>query len=255
MRFSTLATLFFASAAIAAPAAPAPADAEISKKSFFPTKSDSSENSEGYGGSGGEEEPVPTGAAAFGESLKTIAANINTTNQTLNEFSGGLKGIAQLLKIQSETTALGDSIQNSTAIANATGRISLADSTTVGQQFLTLQPQIDSLLDNIKSKRPEFQNAGFGLIDVVSLLRSNIQEQQEYAKELGDATIAMLDPSLTSIATPVNDEIQNRFEQTIDAYGGRGGLIQIPPGLIGLLTGGGGGGDSGSGGFGGIGGN
>lgn len=70
-------------------------------------------------------------------------------------------------------------------------------------------------------------------------------------------TIAMLDPSLTSIATPVNDEIQNRFEQTIDAYGGRGGLIQIPPGLIGLLTGGGGGGggDSGSGGFGGIGGN
>lgn len=67
-------------------------------------------------------------------------------------------------------------------------------------------------------------------------------------------TIAMLDPSLTSIATPVNDEIQNRFEQTIDAYGGRGGLIQIPPGLIGLLTGGGGG-DSGSGGFGGIGGN
>ncbi|KAH7030025.1 hydrophobic surface binding protein A-domain-containing protein [Macrophomina phaseolina] len=231
MRFGTLATLFFASAAIAAPTAPAPAEAEMSKRLFFPSQDDSS------GSYGDGEKAVPTGVAAFTESLTTIAANVNATNQTLNDFSGGLKGIAQLLKIQSQTTKLGEAIQNSTAIANATGRLSLADSTTVGQQFLQLQPQIESLLANIRAKRPEFDNAGFGLIDVVSLLRSNIEQQKEYATALGDATIALLDPSLTSIATPVNQQIQAAFDDTIAAYQGRGGLIEIPPGLIGLLTG------------------
>lgn len=60
-------------------------------------------------------------------------------------------------------------------------------STTVGQKFLELEPQIFSLLDNIKAKRPEFDNAGFGLIDVIGLLRQNLQEQQQSAKALGEA--------------------------------------------------------------------
>ncbi|OJD30229.1 antigenic cell wall galactomannoprotein [Diplodia corticola] len=182
-----------------------------------------------------EDAPVPTGAAAFGEALGTIGDNLKTTNETLNEYSGGLKGIGQLLKIQSATSDLGDAISNATAVAKATGQLSLADSATVGQQFLQLQPQINSLLDNIMSKRAEFQNAGFGLIDVISLLRSNLEEQKQESKELGDATIAILDPSLTSVATPINEEIQTKFDDAIAAYQGRGGLITIPPGLIGLL--------------------
>ncbi|KAL1618391.1 hypothetical protein SLS56_010581 [Neofusicoccum ribis] len=231
MRFSTLASLLFASAAIAAPALPVDVETAISKR-------DDSAGS--YGGKGGGEESVPTGAAALTESLGTIETELKNTNDSVNAFSGGLKGIGQLLKIQSATTELGDAISNSTEIAKATGNLTLADSTTVGQKFLELEPQIFSLLDNIKAKRPEFDNAGFGLIDVIGLLRQNLQEQQQSAKALGEATVAILDPSLTSTATPVNNDIQTRFSETIAAYQGKGGLIEIPPGLIGLLTGGGG---------------
>ncbi|KAL1617845.1 hypothetical protein SLS54_007627 [Diplodia seriata] len=248
MRLSTLAALLFSSAVIAVPT-------KRSIEERLPTPIES-----------GEDEPaVPSGAAAFGEALGAIGDNIKTTNDTLNAYSGGLKGIVQLLEIQSATSDLGDAISNATAIAKATAVLNVADSATVGQQFLQLQPQINSLLDNIKLKEPEFEKAGFGLIDVVSLLRSNLEDQKEGAKDLGDAvsitslflpvlpfgipdptgvvltpgqTIAILDPSLTSVATPINDEIQAKFDDTIAAYQGKGGLIQIPPGLIGLLDGG-----------------
>ncbi|KKY24420.1 putative antigenic cell wall [Diplodia seriata] len=223
MRFSTLAALLFSSAVIAVPIAPT----KRSIEERLPTPIES-----------GEEEPVPSGAAAFGEALGAIGDNIKTTNDTLNAYSGGLKGIVQLLEIQSATSDLGDAISNATAIAKATAVLNVADSATVGQMFLQLQPQINSLLDNIKSKEPEFEKAGFGLIDVISLLRSNLEDQKDGAKDLGDATIAILDPSLTSVATPINDEIQAKFDDTIAAYQGKGGLIQIPPGLIGLLDGG-----------------
>ncbi|KAB2570769.1 Cell wall galactomannoprotein [Lasiodiplodia theobromae] len=221
MQFSTLlATLLYSSAALAMPTAPARQN--IDKR--LPASSETSES-----------EAVPSGAAAFTQALVTIGDNLKTTNTTLNEYSGGLKGIAQLLKIQSATNDLGDSITDATAVAKATDQLNLTDSATVGQQFLQLQPQINSLLDNIKSKRPEFDNAGFGLIDVISLLRSNLEEQKEDSKELGDATIAILDPALTSTATTINEAIQTKFDETIAVYQGRGGLITIPPGLIGLL--------------------
>ncbi|KAK0638384.1 hypothetical protein DIS24_g9878 [Lasiodiplodia hormozganensis] len=221
MQFSTLlATLLYSSAILAIPTAPTRQN--IDKR--LPASSETSES-----------EAVPSGPAAFTQALVTIGDNLKTTNATLNEYSGGLKGIAQLLKIQSATNDLGDSITDATAVAKATDRLNLTDSATVGQQFLQLQPQINSLLDNIKSKRPEFNNAGFGLIDVISLLRSNLEEQKEDSKELGDATIAILDPALTSTATTINEAIQAKFDETIAAYQGRGGLITIPPGLIGLL--------------------
>lgn len=114
MQFSTLlATLLYSSAILAMPTAPTKQN--IEKR--LPASSETSEN-----------EAVPSGAAAFTQALVTIGDNLKTTNETLNEYSGGLKGIAQLLKIQSATNDLGDSINDATAVAKATDRLNLTDS-------------------------------------------------------------------------------------------------------------------------------
>lgn len=44
--------------------------------------------------------------------------------------------------------------------------------------------------------------------------------------------IAKLDPSLTGIATPINDQIQGNFTQAVTAWDGRSGLIKIPTALV-----------------------
>lgn len=44
--------------------------------------------------------------------------------------------------------------------------------------------------------------------------------------------IAALDPSLTGIAQPINDQIQGNFTATVNSFAGRSGVIKIPTKLV-----------------------
>ncbi|KAK7510099.1 hypothetical protein IWZ03DRAFT_433781 [Phyllosticta citriasiana] len=183
-----------------------------------------------------EGEPVPVGPDAISQSLDTITDRIKSLNETVSKFEGGeIKGVFELLEIKSKTDQLNDGIENCTAVTNKTGKLDITASTTVGTKILGLQPDIFSLLDNVKSKKPEAEKAGFGLLDVVTLLRGELTKTKEKTRQLGSAFTAALDAALAPQAGPVNQGIQDRFTSTIDAYQGEAGLIQLPEKLVDIL--------------------
>lgn len=59
--------------------------------------------------------------------------------------------------------------------------------TQVGIQFLGIQPDITTLLNNLAAKKPDFDQAGLKILDVRSLIRDSVSIQQEGAKELGSS--------------------------------------------------------------------
>lgn len=59
--------------------------------------------------------------------------------------------------------------------------------TQVGIQFLGIQPDITTLLNNLAAKKPDFDKAGLKILDVRSLIRDSVSIQQQGAKELGSS--------------------------------------------------------------------
>lgn len=69
--------------------------------------------------------------------------------------------------------------------------------TQVGIQFLGIQPDITTLLNNLAAKKPDFDEAGLKILDVRSLIRDSVSIQQQGAKELGSSVCRghlLLDP-------------------------------------------------------------
>ncbi|KAH8890251.1 hypothetical protein GQ53DRAFT_722205 [Thozetella sp. PMI_491] len=181
------------------------------------------------------------GLSSLTTSIKAIEASVNATTDAVTPFEGGtIKGLIGLIKIDEGVVELGNSIDTTTKIADNTPTLSVNESTTLGVQFLGLQPKITDLLSRLQTKRPEFDKAGFKILDVRSLIRDDLTSQQKQADTLGTALVKVLDPALQPLATPVTQQIQGNFSQAVTAFSGRGGKIKIPakavPALSNLLA-------------------
>ncbi|WDK09224.1 hypothetical protein CGRA01v4_00502 [Colletotrichum graminicola] len=132
--------------------------------------------------------PVKGGKDELEKQIDDIQKKVAAANETVVPFKGGtLKGLTGLLKVNLAVTNLGKAIDTTTAVAGATNVLSAADSTQVGIKFLGLQPDINNLLANLKSKRKEFDKAGFKILDVRSLIRDSVAIQQSKSDDLGRA--------------------------------------------------------------------
>lgn len=131
--------------------------------------------------------------------------------------------------------------------------------TTVGISFLSVQPNINLLLQNLDAKQPQFDTAAFGLLDTRSLIHDTLVIQQDGADSLGTAVsaptpptsmlprehtangpctqlIGILDPGIQGIAQPINAQIQGNFTAAVNFWSGRSGLIKIPTALVPTVT-------------------
>lgn len=70
----------------------------------------------------------------------------------------------------------------------------------MGIAFLFLQPNINQLLNNLNTKRPQFDTALFGILDVRSLIHDTLVVQQNGSEALGKA-VSLQESSKTLIMT------------------------------------------------------
>ncbi|EQB43668.1 hypothetical protein CGLO_17650 [Colletotrichum gloeosporioides Cg-14] len=190
----------------------------------------------------GEKEPVQGGSAALQTRIGDLQQKVANANDSVVPFKGGsLKGLVGLLKVNEAVVELGRTIDLGTKTAENTDVLPANESTTIGTRFLALQPDINNLLTTLEGKRPQFDKAGFKILDVRSLIRDDLKIQSDKATDLGGALTKILDRSLQPIAQGVIDQIQGNFTGAIDEYKGRGGKIKIPakavPALSDLLAG------------------
>ncbi|KAK7436790.1 hypothetical protein CaCOL14_000452 [Colletotrichum acutatum] len=190
----------------------------------------------GKGGKG-DKQPVRGGAAALQNQIADLRKRVAEANDTVVPFEGGsLKGLVGLLKVNEAIVTLGSTIDVSTKSAEATNTLPANESTQIGTQFLSLQPEINNLLTEVQGKRPEFDKAGFRILDVRSLIRDSVVIQKDKAGDLGGAFTKALDPTFQPIATQISDQIQGNFTAAIDEYDGRAGKIKIPSKAVPVLT-------------------
>ncbi|KAK1984478.1 hydrophobic surface binding protein A-domain-containing protein [Colletotrichum cereale] len=188
-------------------------------------------------GKKGDKTPVKGGKEALLKQIDDLQQKTANANETIVPFKGGsLKGLTGLLKVNLAVTQLGKTLDTTTATAQATDTLSSKDSGDIGVKFLALQPDITNLIGNLKEKRPEFDKAGFKILDVRSLIRDSVTIQKDKADDLGLAFKKALDAQFQPVAAQISDQIQGNFTDAIQEFKGRGGKIKIPTKLVPKLS-------------------
>jgi hypothetical protein len=167
-------------------------------------------------------------AKSITDSITTISSSIITLNNTLNNFHDGFGAAFTAIKIQLQTGQLSKDIQAATTAAQQSQPLSSSDSFTVGLTTLNLETSIFSLLNNLVSKKPVFDEAILGFISLSNTVKSDLESQKGLSAAFGDALISRLDPSVQGLAGPVNAAIGAAFDKAIAAYAVPGGLFEPP---------------------------
>ncbi|KAF2169361.1 hypothetical protein M409DRAFT_20584 [Zasmidium cellare ATCC 36951] len=174
--------------------------------------------------------PIARDVNSIVASINTIESNIATLNSTLNTFNkGDLDSGLKVLKIQSQTNTLGDSIDSGTSTAQASEPLNADDSFTVASAVLTLQPQVISLLDNIEQHKPAFDAAILNLVSVTPQVEQDLKNQNASTAAFSDAVVAKLADPYPSLAGTVTGPIFSKFNEAIALFSNAGGVIALPP--------------------------
>lgn len=167
--------------------------------------------------------------------LQQVQAQIGVLNQMLYYFDGNpATGALDAIKIQDQTDNVGEAVEYTTQIANASPTLDEADSLAVSTQVLSLRPDIKNLLLNIAAKKPEFDGVIVGLFSVSKQVKESLQDQKALTVALGDAIAMKLTGAFKKAAPEINDEFAMEFDAAIAAYVNDEG-IPVPSDLTDLL--------------------
>ncbi|KAF2171398.1 hypothetical protein M409DRAFT_18513 [Zasmidium cellare ATCC 36951] len=151
--------------------------------------------------------------ASINQAIGYINGNITKVNNTLNTFTKPKDSITALI-IKAESDDLTKSVNNAAAVANASAPLNDDQSFNVATAILNLQPNIYSLLDNLKAHKPQFDTAIFGF-SASPLVKSTLQEAQTAADSFGDAVTPKLTATYQSAAPVIVQQIDDKFNDAI----------------------------------------
>lgn len=145
-----------------------------------------------------------------------VDSNITAVNNTLNTFNKPNDSITAL-KIQTQTTELTKSVGNAASVANASAPLSEAESSDVAFAVLSLQPHINSLLDNVVAHKPQFDTAIFGS-SASPLVVMDLQDAKKAADDFGAALTPKLSGVYQQVAPVVVKQIDDKFDEAISKF-------------------------------------
>ncbi|KAE8381933.1 hydrophobic surface binding protein A-domain-containing protein [Aspergillus bertholletiae] len=147
-----------------------------------------------------------------------IAEKMTTLNTTVTSYKGGLFGTGTALKIEYQSIQLSHALKDAISDTEDSQNFTSDESHEVAAAFIDLQPKISSTLDNIVSKKPQFDTGLLGVGSVSFLVKWNLQQEKDLSAELGKAVVAKLAEPYASIAPLLNDQIAAAFEKALAAY-------------------------------------
>lgn len=157
-------------------------------------------------------------APAVVSAVKTLSDDMVALNQTLNSYEGGLGSAITALKIKSQTDTVKKATESVTDAAKDSGKFNDKGSGSVANSLLALQPNINSVLDNIVSKKGAFEEALLGFISLTWLVKSDLEDLKELSAELGSAVTEKLTPQYAALAPTLNKQIAKAFAEAIKKY-------------------------------------
>ncbi|EME80287.1 uncharacterized protein MYCFIDRAFT_31034 [Pseudocercospora fijiensis CIRAD86] len=159
-------------------------------------------------------------AASIPSAVKTLQSKLTTLNSTVTSFhQGDLDGLLKVLKIQLQSTDVGNAVKSATSTAQASQPIPADNSTStlnnqVAAAVLALKDSLQSFLTNPQSKKSAFDS-------VVAIISG-------YSDELGTAITAKLASPYKEFGPLIARQIDGDFDQAIQTFSQRGGVISLP---------------------------
>lgn len=139
-------------------------------------------------------------------------------NETLNSYKGGIGSLIKALKIKSQTDTVKKDTEAATDAADASAKFNDKGSGNVANSLLALQPKINSVLDNLVSKKGAFEKAVLGFISLTWLVKSDLEGLKELSADLGSAVTKKLTKQYADLAPILNEQIAKKFAEAIKAY-------------------------------------
>ncbi|RDW83569.1 cell wall mannoprotein 1 family protein [Aspergillus mulundensis] len=156
--------------------------------------------------------------AAVISAVNTITESMITLNDTVTSYKGGILGTVTALKIEFQAIALSNDLRDAVSTTKASANFTEEESLNVSAAFLDLQPNIDSTLDNIVRKKPQFDTGLLGIGSLGFLVKANLVTEKDLAAKLGDEVVKRLTATYAGIAPIINAQIQAKFEEAIAAF-------------------------------------
>ncbi|CZT18680.1 uncharacterized protein RCC_04524 [Ramularia collo-cygni] len=156
--------------------------------------------------------------------MQVLTTNqVETLNNTLNNFEPSLLLIFQLPKIQEQTDTIGNSLIEATKDVANSDVLDAEDSFTVAEAVLDFEPKIFSLLDNIQRRKPVFQDLvlpslGLELISGENSVYKSLQRQKQLSAAFGATVVQKLSEPFTDLAPAINKEISDAFDEAIATF-------------------------------------
>ncbi|RAL05934.1 cell wall mannoprotein 1 family protein [Aspergillus ibericus CBS 121593] len=157
-------------------------------------------------------------ATSVVSAVNTISSQLLTLNTTVTSYPGGIEGTLSALQIQAETIQLEFDLKTAIAVTRQSANFTDAESQSVAEAFVTLEPQIASTLDNIISKKADFDDGLLGIASLSFLVKFDLQELSALSSALGSAVQGKLSGVYAQLAPLVLDEISSAFKKAIAAY-------------------------------------
>ncbi|KAA8642018.1 hypothetical protein EYZ11_003946 [Aspergillus tanneri] len=157
-------------------------------------------------------------ANAVVDAVHKIADQMKALNTTVTSYDGGLLGTVTALKIEFKCITLSHDLKNAISTTESSPNFTDTESLSVSTSFLDLQPQIYSTLDNIVSKKPQFDNGLLGIGSLSFLVKHNLEEEKDLSAKLGSAVAAKLREPYASLAPTINKGIAEKFAAAIKVF-------------------------------------
>ena len=147
-----------------------------------------------------------------------ISDQTEALNSTVSSYDGGILGTLTALKIETEAIGLNNALRSAISTTKHSANFTDAESLSVATAFLNLVPVVQSTLDNIVSKKPDFDTGLLGIASISFLVKDNLETEQQLSLKLGQEVEKKLTAVYAAIAPLVLDEIDGAFTAAIDAY-------------------------------------
>ncbi|KAI5362709.1 Putative Cell wall mannoprotein [Septoria linicola] len=154
--------------------------------------------------------------ASITQAISYVNSNITAVNNTLNTFNKPKDSITAL-KIQVHTTELTKSVNSAASVANASAPLSNSEEFDVATAVLNLQPNINSLLDNVVAHKPQFGTAIFGF-SASPLVKKDLQDAEKAADAFGAALTPKLSGAYQQAAPIIVQQIDAKFDEAIKQF-------------------------------------
>jgi len=161
---------------------------------------------------------LATTVLADGASILAAISKISTSttklNSTVADFSSGLAGLADVIPLLIDSTALLEDIKSGTNVASSSANLTFGETIQIASATSALVTNVQSTLKTIVNAKPKFD----ALVLVSPVVLINLKQQKSATDQFSTAVISKVPAAFADFARSLVAPIDTAFNAAIGKY-------------------------------------